>query len=232
MSSHFYFEIEKLKKSILGLCTLVEESVKYSVTSVLELDYELAGKVIVSDNEIDTVEVEIEEDCLKILALYQPVAKDLRFIVSVLKINNDLERIADLSVNIAERTTTLESHPPVELRDIFISMSEKAVLMLKKSIDSLIQRDTDLALSVLVADDEVDSFYKNSFGLVNDLIHINPSQTSQLLHYSSIFRHLERIADQTTNIAEDVIYMLKGGIIRHRKEFKNSHANELSISDD
>ncbi|MDG5813687.1 phosphate signaling complex protein PhoU [Chitinispirillales bacterium ANBcel5] len=218
MSNHFYIETEKLKQRIMGLCTLVEESVRYSVKSALNLDHSLAHKVIGSDEEIDMEEVEIEEDCLKILALYQPVARDLRFVIAVLKINNDLERIADLAVNIAERTIALTAQPPENLRNVCTAMSEKAVIMLKKSIDSLINWDGFLAVDVCESDNEVDTLYKDSFELVKNCILEDPARLDSLYLYSSIFRHLERIADQTTNIAEDVIYMTQGGIVRHTNE--------------
>ncbi|KMQ49780.1 Phosphate transport system regulatory protein PhoU [Chitinispirillum alkaliphilum] len=215
MSNHFFVETEKLKQSILTLCTLVEESVRFSIQSVIDLDHDLASKVIESDHEIDNIEVEIEEECLKILALHQPVAKDLRFIIAVLKINNDLERIADLAVNIAERTIALSEQPPQELTLVFKEMSDRAIHMLKKSIDSLIYWNSSIAIYVCEADNRVDELYRDSFALVKKCILVDPSRIDFLLLYASIFRVLERIADQTTNIAEDVIYMSEGGIVRH-----------------
>ena len=217
MTSHFFAETEKLKKNILSLCTLVEESVRFSIQSVIDLDHDLAKKVIESDNQIDSVEVEIEEECLKILALHQPVAKDLRFIIAVLKINNDLERIADLAVNIAERTLALSEQPSKKLTKVFIDMSDSAVHMLKKSIDSLIYWNSNIAVYVCEADNRVDDLYRSSFGLVKECILEDVSKIDFFLLYASIFRILERIADQTTNIAEDVIYMSEGGIVRHTK---------------
>ncbi len=225
MSNHFFVETEKLKQSILTLCTLVEESVRFSVQSVINLDQKLAKQVIDSDCEIDKIEVEIEEECLKILALHQPVAKDLRFIIAVLKINNDLERIADLAVNIAERTIALPEQPPAELAKVFREMSDKAIHMLKKSIDSLVYWNSKIAIYVCEADNQVDELYKTSFGLVRECILNDVTKIDFLLLYSSIFRVLERIADQTTNIAEDVIYMSEGGIVRHT----NLEEKELQV---
>lgn len=215
MSNHFFIETEKLKQSILSLCTLVEESVRYSIQSVIDLDHSLANQVIDSDCEIDKMEVEIEEECLKILALHQPVAKDLRFIIAVLKINNDLERIADLAVNVAERTIALPEQPPAKLVKVFEEMSNRAIHMLKKSIDSLVYWNSSIAIHVCEADNRVDELYKTSFSLVKECILQDVSKIDFLLLYASIFRILERIADQTTNIAEDVIYMSEGGIVRH-----------------
>lgn len=218
MAVHLEREIAQLKKKILTLGSVVEERVRQAVQAVSRRDEALAQKIITADAEIDRMEVEIEEDCLKVLALYQPVAVDLRFIVSVLKINNDLERIGDLAVNIAERAIFLASQPRLyDPLDIPV-ISEKVQGMLKDSLDALVNADLNLARRVCAADDEVDGLNRGMHEKVRAEIRrdIEVLQgASQLLDVS---RFLERIADQATNIAEDVIYMVEGQIIRHRHE--------------
>jgi phosphate transport system protein len=218
MPVHLQREIANLKKKILALGAVVEERVRQSVQAVGRRDEAQARKIVEADVEIDRMEVEIEEECLKVLALYQPVAVDLRFIISVLKINNDLERIGDLAVNIAERAIFLASqkrlYDPLDIPLI----SEKVQVMLKKSLDALVNADLKLAREVCLADDEVDILNRGMHEKVRAEIRrdIEVLQgASQLLDVS---RFLERIADQTTNIAEDVIYMVEGEIIRHRLE--------------
>ncbi|MDD4051859.1 MAG: phosphate signaling complex protein PhoU, partial [candidate division Zixibacteria bacterium] len=177
-----------------------------------------AQKIIDADVEIDRMEVEIEEDCLKVLALYQPVAVDLRFIVSVLKINNDLERIGDLAVNIAERAIFLAAQPrqydPLDIPLI----SEKAQVMLKNSLDALVNADLELAREVCAADDEVDVLNRGMHDKVRAEIRKNIEVLQGASQVLDVSRFLERIADQATNIAEDVIYMVEGQIIRHHHE--------------
>lgn len=210
--------IEHLKKKIMLLSTKVEEMVWQSVKSLIERDGKLAEEVINGDMEIDCMEVEVEEECLKILALYQPVAIDMRFIVAVLKINNDLERIGDLAVNIAEQSVYLASQVCMETPADFRVMGEKTQTMLKNSLDALLNQDTVLAYEVCAADDEVDNINRNIFKLIKQEILNKPEQISCLIHLLSVSRHLERIADLATNIAEDLIYMIKGEIIRHKTE--------------
>jgi phosphate transport system protein len=181
-------------------------------------DGNLAAKVIEGDLHIDHLEVDLEEDCLKVLALYQPVAIDLRFIVAVLKINSDLERIGDLAVNIAERASFLATQRRVEIPIDFLTMSEKAQGMLRKSLDALANLDANLAYKVCASDDEVDAMNREMYRLVQDAIRKHPERLECLIHMLSASRHLERIADLATDISEDVIYMVKGEIIRHRTE--------------
>ena len=215
MTQHMQRELEKLKKMILALSAVVEESVQQAGQSLEKMDVALAELVIGNDEPIDQMEVDLEEECLKILALYQPVAIDLRFIISVLKINNDLERIADLAVNIAERTLALVEEPRIPVPFDFAEMARKVQTMLKKSLDALVNLDTRLALQVCDLDDEVDALHKKTYQLVKDQIRKNPDALNGLIHYLSVSRHLERIADLATNIAEDVVYMIQGEIVRH-----------------
>jgi len=218
MTIHLQREIERLKKHILRLSAVVEESVHRAVKSLEERDSYLAQLVMESDFEIDKMEVEIEEECLKILALHQPVAVDLRFIVAVLKINNDLERIGDLAVNIAERAEFLASQERINIPFDFSGMARKAKSMLKRSLDALMKMDALLARGVCASDDEVDAMNRDMYMLVQEGIRSQPEHLESLIHVLSASRHLERIADHATNIAEDVLYMIKGEIVRHRAE--------------
>ena len=210
-------EIEKLKSSLLQVGTLVEEAVRDSVRSFSEKDLDLAELIIENDEKIDQLEVEVEEDCLKILALHQPVAIDLRYIIAVLKINNDLERIADLAVNIASRTKFLAEKSTITLPGSLFTIAEKVEYMLKMSLDSLVKSDTEKAKSVLVADDEVDDLHSNMYKIAREKIESDPSKIDQWFNVIGISRYLERAADHTTNIAEDVIYLVDGDITRHRQ---------------
>jgi phosphate transport system protein len=218
MAKHLQNELEKLKKKLLSLSTVVEENVGKAVCSVGERNERLAQEVIDSDFNIDELEIEVEEDCLKILALHQPVAVDLRFIVAVLKINNDLERIADIAVNIAERSIYLSRKEPIEMPFDFDQMTKKTRSMLKRSLDSLIQHDPEVAHQICLDDDEVDAINRKMYDQVYDGIRKSPELVKPLISCLAISRHLERIADYATNIAEDTIYMVEGNIVRHKPE--------------
>jgi phosphate transport system protein len=218
MTVHLHREIDRLKRRILALGEIVQERVRQAVKSVEEKDAELARRVVEGDVAIDQAEVEIEEDCLKILALHQPVAVDVRFIVAVLKINSDLERIGDLAVNIAERGVYLAEHDrPQALMD-FPGMAAKGQAMLRDSLDALVNLDPHLARRVCADDDEVDAINRQIYDQVKEEIRNRPENLSPLIHLLSVSRHIERIADHATNIAEDVIYMVRGEIVRHRTE--------------
>jgi phosphate transport system protein len=215
MTMHFAREMEKLKKRILVLGADVEEVLQQAVQALDRMDGSLAREVADNDHRIDNMEVDLEEECLKVLALYQPVANDLRFVVSVLKINNDLERIADLAVNISERTLDLLGKERIAVPFEFSAMSEKVCDMVKKSLDALVNQDAREAREVVALDDEVDALHHKSYGMVIERIHRAPEHIEQLICYLVISRYLERIADQTTNIAEDVLYLVEGEIVRH-----------------
>ncbi|MFO7811080.1 MAG: phosphate signaling complex protein PhoU [Candidatus Delongbacteria bacterium] len=216
MSKYLQNELTKLKKKFYELCTIVEEDVRNAVRSVYESSDGLAQKVIDKDEEIDMMEIDIEEDCLKLLALYQPVAIDLRLIISMLKINSDLERIGDLAVNISERSVKIISLNRKDDSFDFTDMCEKALRMVKNSIDSMIDFDLEKAESVIEADDEVDKIHESVFGRINEALKKEPDNFELLSQYLTISRSLERIADHATNIAEDVVYMINGTIIRHQ----------------
>ena len=218
MSAHLKKEIDNLKKELLTLCGMAEDSLWQAVKSIKNQDVKLAKKVIDSDIKIDQMEVKVEEDCLKILALHQPVAVDLRFIITALKINNDLERIGDLAVNIADRSQFLSAQKPIDMLFNFETMAEKTQAMVKKSLDALVNIDCDLASQVCQADDEIDAINRQMYDQVKGQIKQAPENIETLIHLLSVSRHLERIADHATNIAEDVIYMVKGEIVRHKTE--------------
>jgi phosphate transport system protein len=218
MTVHMKREIGKLKKMLLSLCDVVESSFVQAVKSIKQKDSALAKKVIEADVEIDQMEINLEEECLKILALYQPVAIDLRFIITALKINNDLERIGDLAVNIAERSEFLAKQKKVDVPFDLDKMVEKTQLMLRNSLEALVDMNCDLAHRVCADDDEVDNMNRRMFEIVQDRIRAHPEHIEPLIHLLSASRHLERIADHATNIAEDVIYMVEGKIVRHKAE--------------
>jgi phosphate transport system protein len=179
-------------------------------------DRNLARTVIDEDAEIDRMEVDVEEEVLKILALYQPVAADLRFVVAVLKINNDLERMGDLARNIAKRVVFLTNGEKIELPEDLRPMAAKAQQMVKESLDALVNADTLLARRVRDADDDVDNMRRTVQDFCEKQIAEHPEHTEKLMRLLSVSRHLERLADLATNVAEDVIYMVEGEIVRHR----------------
>jgi len=216
MSMHLQQEIESLQIKLLALVTTVKAAVEKAVSSVDNRDAVLAQTVVDGDFDIDRAEVLLEEDCLKILALYQPVATNLRVIVSVMKMNNDIERIGDLAVNIAERALFLCGEGPVEAPSDLAEMRAKALAMLTRSLDALVRLDTKCAREVRASDDEVDALNRKLFQEFAAAVRRNPDHVERLLCYLSVGRHLERIADYATNIAEDVIYQTEGEIVRHK----------------
>lgn len=216
MAKHFDREIENLKKKLLSLSSTVEDFVYNAVKSVEERDAALARSVVESDSEVDSIEVMVEEECLKILALYQPVAIDLRIIIAILKINNDLERIGDLACNIADRAISLAKVKKISIVFPFVAMAGKVKLMLHESLVSFVNLDVALARKVCQADTEVDTIHRDIHKLIGDNARLHPEEIKAYLYCLSVSRNLERIADHATNIAEDVIYMVEGEIVRHR----------------
>ncbi len=221
---HLEKAIESLKRMILSLGADVEDSVKQAVQSLVERQADRAKEVIEADFEIDQREVDVEEECLKILALHQPVANDLRLIIAILKINNDLERIADLSVNIAERAVYLSNEAKVDLPFDLQKMAEKVQSMLKRSLDALVNRDEKLARQVCEDDDEVDAMNREMYGCVEQAIKKDSINLNSYIQLLSASRYLERMADHATNIAEDVIYLITGEIIRHGSDTSKEEA--------
>ena len=209
-------QIDGLKQKILFVGTLVEEAIAKAISALINRDRNLANSVIEADAEIDRMEVDVEEECLKILALYQPVAADLRFVVAVLKINNDLERMGDLAKNIAKRVVFLANCERFDLPVDFRGMATRAQSMVKESLDALVNSDPTAGPErARLADDEVDAMRRTIEKQIEEQIAAHPDRTECLLRLASVARHLERIADMATNVAEDVIYMVEGEIVRH-----------------
>ena len=215
MAKHLQRELEKIKKMILSLGAMVEERVHTAGIAIESSDADIAKRIIQSDYEIDEMEVEVEEECLKILALHQPVAVDLRFLIAVIKINNELERIGDQAVNIAQRVKVLSKQDRYDFIFDYSSMVEKVEFMLRKSLDALVHLDIDLAINVCKMDDEVDDIKSEAYDLIKEAMGEHPDHLGYLINLLLISRHLERLADHTTNIAEEVIYLVEGEIVRH-----------------
>jgi phosphate transport system protein len=224
MGRHLEKEIEKLKRKALGLSALVEETVHKAIASVETADVRLADQVIESDTRVDDMEVDVEEECLKILALHQPVAVDLRYIVGVLKLNSDLERIADLAVNMAEQARPLAAAGARGLPSKIREMARAVESMLGNSLDALVNLDTNAAWGVCAADDAVDSLHRETYSTIKSEIKKDPTKVDVLIHHLSVSRYLERIADHATNIAEDVIYLVDGDIVRHGRKRRVSRS--------
>lgn len=218
MQIHLGNEIGRLKKMILELCTYVEENVRLAVDAVEAVDGDKAKSVIKRDKVVDAREIDIEEECLKILALYQPVASDLRYVVACLKLNNDLERIGDMAKVIAKYALKVKQFGITEIPLNFTFLEEKTKEMLRQSIESFIESDAALAMKVCIADNEVDELEAQMKADIRDLIRQEPEKLDSYLAMIGVARSLERIADCTTNIAEDVIYLVNGEIVRHKGE--------------
>jgi phosphate transport system protein len=214
---HLQRDLEHLSREILAMGGLVEDATARAMEALLERDPSVAERVVAGDRQIDLKEIEVEEECLKILALHQPVAADLRFIVAALKVNNDLERMGDFAQNIAERARVLShqdaAEPPAELR----AMMERVQSMVVRSLDALVQLDSDLARTVLAADSEVDAMHRRMYEHLQDRMAKSVERIPDYVQYLSVSRYLERIADLSTNIAEDVIFTAEGEVVRHRR---------------
>ena len=217
MSRHLQRDLDHLKKEILQLGNMVETAINNAILALNDRRPELAEQVIAEESQIDEKEVLIEEDCLKILALHQPVAMDLRFIVVVLKVNNDLERMGDIAANVAKRALFLCSEEPIpspaEFSDV---MSADIRTMVRNSLDAMVKLDVDLARSVIAMDNQVDDINRQMYVEFQSMVENDPSTIKRALGLLSTSRYLERIADLATNIAEDVIFMVEGAVIRHQ----------------
>ena len=216
MTIHLQRELDRTRRMLLSVGALTENRFRQAVKAFTTMDTQLAREIVEKDEEIDMKEVEIEEECLKTLALHQPVAIDLRSLVVVIKINNDLERIADQAVNIATRTLTLAGKNRPDLSIDYTEMAEKAGTMLKMSLDAFVHQDDLLAEKSRQMDTEVDAMRNAAYDQVKKALPKFPDHAAYLLNLFLVSRHLERIADHATNIAEEVIYMRRGEIIRHK----------------
>jgi len=229
MSTLLRRDIERLKKKILVLSALVEEQLRGAFAVVVSHDPAGAAKVVEGDFSIDLMEVEVEEDCLKALALYQPVAGDLRFIVAAIKINTTLERVGDLAVNVAEHAARVGDPLRPVLGFDLQGLIDKSQCMFSQALDSLMKEDALLAREVVSKDDEVDSLDHELNGQIRAAMHEHPEWLDGLVSLLYISRYIERLADHATNIAEDVVYMIEGEIPRHHA--KRQAAEAMGLSD-
>lgn len=216
MSKHLQRDLDFLQRDLLALAASVEEALHKAIKALVERQPALAKQVIDGDKVIDAEENHVEEECLKILALHQPVAVDLRRIAGVLKINAELERMGDLAEDIAERALHLATMPPISMPAKLQRMTDLTTSMVRQSLDSFVNLDARLARTVCRLDDEVDRYNCEIIEEIIGMMKRAPDMVEQGLSFFSATRHLERIADHATNIAEDVVYMVEGEIIRHR----------------
>jgi phosphate transport system protein len=216
MTKHFHRDMENLHRDLLALSAIVEEMIESATRALEEGDAKLARQTIEMDEQVDDREVQIEETCLKMLALHQPVAVDLRRIATMLKANGDLERIADLAVNVAERAIALSHHPEFAIPAQLKEMVDRANEMVRGALDAFVNLDAVAAAKVCKSDDVVDRLNDEVIEDLHRQMKANPATISPALHCFSATRHIERIADHATNIAEDVIYLVQGDIVRHR----------------
>ena len=218
MSRHLQRDLDELKKELLQLGGMVETAINNSLIALNDRRPELAEALIKEEKLVDEKEVHIEEECLKILALHQPVAMDLRFIVVVLKVNNDLERMGDMASKIAKRSLLLSSEDPIptlpEFREV---MPDYIRTMVKNSLEAMIKLDLEMAREVIEMDNTVDEINKQMYQAFHQQVIADPNTTQRALATLSVSRYLERIADLATNVAEDVIFMIDGEVIRHQK---------------
>ncbi len=218
MERHFDIEIRELTKKLFEMTTLVERSIDLVILSILERDSRIAQEVIESEKMTDELEIDIEEQCMTMLALYQPVAKDLRYIVMIMRIIVDLERMSDETKSIAVSTMNLLKDPPIEIfMQKIPDMAKKVKVMVRNAITSLVERSEDIALSVIEYDDAVDEDYHNILKYLNKEISERRFNCERIIDWLFITRHFERLGDHATNIAEDVLYIVRGKNVKHMK---------------
>jgi phosphate transport system protein len=210
--------MEAVHRDLLCMCAEVEELVHRAVQALDAGEHDAIDRLIARDDDVDRWDVRIEEEALRILALHKPVAIDLRRVAAVLRISRDLERVADLGVNIAERAAGLKSGPEIAVPEELESMARIALEMLHQSIDALVELDSRRAREVCLRDDEVDNLGQKIVDGLADLIKRSPDLVEPAMHLFSASRQVERVADHATNIAEDVVYLIEGEIVRHRPE--------------
>lgn len=228
MQIHFDQELKKLKEKLLKMAALTEGAIRLSIEALKNKDKELAKEVINADSEVDKIELEIEEKSIELLATRQPVAIDLRFLTTGMKINSELERIADLAVNICQRVLQIADEPLVKPLIDIPKLADLARQMVKETIDAFVNRDKKLAKKVILSDSEADKL-RNAvyYELVDDYIVKDGSCGPRAVPLILIARHLERICDHATYIAEDIIYMIDAKRVKHHTEkLKNNHKNQ------
>lgn len=215
MKRHFDDELADLKQRILRMGALVESQIRQSLTALVERNEELAQQVIQNDHHVNTMDVEVDEVCLELLALHQPAARDLRFITTAMKISTELERMSDLAENICERAIELNEEPQLKPYIDIPLMAERAIKMVRESLDAFVRWDSGLARKVLDDDDSVDNLNEQIFRELLSFMIENPQTISRAIRLSFISKYIERIADHATNVAELIVYMVEGKIIRH-----------------
>lgn len=216
MAKHLEKELERLKKMVYSLSARVDESLERAVKSIQEKDLALAHQVIEADRLIDELEVEVEEECLKILALHQPVAIDLRFIIAVMKMTNDLERIGDLAADMAKNGVTLNTLPRLKIPFDLHQMSSRVKAIVRKSLDALMEIDSILAREAIGDDEAINAMKAEMKAEIASALQKEPEHAKSYITLLAITHRLERIGDHATNIAEDVIYMVEAEIVRHQ----------------
>ncbi|MDA0667368.1 MAG: phosphate signaling complex protein PhoU [Planctomycetota bacterium] len=220
MTKHFMRDLGALAEQLVHISNRCEDAFGRAIDSILSRDAEGALEVVQGDASIDELEVKLEEAALKILALHAPVAGDLRFLIAAIKINNDLERIADIASNIAKRTIDLKGLAPISPPAEFELMAQQTRVMVRETIQALVRRDEDRARKVLKMDDIVDGFNRNLLKRIEAQMGQEPESVPALMRWANVVRLVERIADYATNIAEDIIYMEQGDIVRHGESGK------------
>jgi phosphate transport system protein len=215
-------DLKKLRDDILYMGGLVEDQIQKAVSSLVERDSALAETIIQRDHEVNRLDVDIDDLCIRLLALHQPAARDLRFITTALKITTDLERIGDMAVNICERALELNVEPQLKPYIDIPRMAQTSERMIRESLDAFVREDTDLALKVCKDDQEVDDLNSQIFRETISFMIEDPHTINRAMKISSISKYLERIADHATNIAEMVVFMVKGKSIRHMKVIPQS----------
>jgi phosphate transport system protein len=218
---HFVEELDQLKTKLLEMSSLVESAIQRSISAVIQKDRSAAEEVFRNETRINAIELEIDEFAINLLALHQPMAADLRLIVAALKINTDLERMGDLSVNIAQRAMSLMEEPVIKPMIDIPHIAGLVQSMVRKSLDAFVTRDADLARSVLASDDAVDSLRTASYHELVSFMEQDPENIKAALDLLAITRNLERLADHSTNIAEDVLFLVKGIDVRHHAEARH-----------
>ena len=220
METHFQKELQELKEDLLKMAALVEESINTAVQSLVKRDSDLAKRTFEGEDQINRMEIDIEDKCLKLLALMQPMAADLRFITSAMKIITDLERMGDQAVNIAERAISLNQEPQLKPYIDIPKIAEITQSMVKDVLDAFVNRDSKLARSVCERDDLIDGLNDQIFRELLTYMLSDPNTITRAVHLIIVSRCLERIADHATNIAEDVIFMVDALVIKHHADEK------------
>tara|TARA_R110002049_G_scaffold309268_1_gene519615 strand:- start:156050 stop:156718 length:669 start_codon:yes stop_codon:yes gene_type:complete len=216
MSKHLERELEQIRADLVDQFGLVEQMLQLAVRALMERRAEFVSQVIDTDSKVDQGDLRIEEECMKILALHQPVATDLRWLITVVKVNSEIERMADLACNVAERAKSLDLFPLFPIPEEMREMSVAATDMVRRALDSFIEGDAGKAADVIRSDELVDTLNRVIIDQLHEIMKDDPEQIEPAVHCFSASRHLERIGDLAENISEEVIYLVDGEIVRHQ----------------